>query len=266
VIRPDLPVAPGEWFERREVGGGVTHITEPHVDPFLRCNCWYVPGHDADLLVDTGLGIASLLAYAGDLFAGRRVIAVATHYHFDHVGSLHEFDERVIHADEAAIIEDPARIGGWLRFDREPGAGPLPVEQAGYVLPADGELLAAVPVAGFDRDDYSVVPCTATRTVGDGDLIDLGTRAFEVIHLPGHSPGSIGLWDGEAGVLFSGDAVYDGPLLDDNPNSDIAAYCDTMRRLVALPVEVVHGGHEPSFGRERLVELCEAYLRRRAPR
>ena len=43
----ELPVAPGDWFERHEVGGGVTRITEPHVDPFLRCNCWYVPGRDA---------------------------------------------------------------------------------------------------------------------------------------------------------------------------------------------------------------------------
>ena len=103
VVSPrPLPVAPaGSWFERRDAGGGVTHITEPHVDPFLRCNCWHVPGRDADLLIDTGLGLVSLLAYARDLFEGRRVIAVATHYHFDHVGGLHEFDERVIHSSEA---------------------------------------------------------------------------------------------------------------------------------------------------------------------
>ena len=262
-----LPVeSAGRWFERCDVGDGVTHITEPHVDPFLRCNCWYVRGSDADLLVDTGLGIVSLLTYASDLFAGRRVIAVATHSHFDHVGSLHEFDERVIHESEAAIIEDATRIGGWLRFDRDPDAGPMQVEKAGYVLPSDGELLTAVPAAGFDRDAFSVVPCTATRTVVDGDVLDLGNRTFEVLHLPGHSPGSIGLWDEETGVLFSGDAVYDGPLLDENTNSDVEAYCDTMRRLSALPVEVVHGGHEPSFGRTRLIELCDDYLARRAPR
>jgi hypothetical protein len=33
-----------------------------------------------------------------------------------------------------------------------------------------------------------------------------------------------------------------------------------MERLRQLPVTVVHGGHEPSFRRERLVELCDAYL------
>ena len=95
----------------------------------------------------------------------------------------------------------------------------------------------------------------------DGDVIDLGDRAFEVLHLPGHSPGSIGLWDERSGVLFSGDAVYDGPLLDELDGSDIAAYVATMARLRELPVTVVHGGHEPSFGRARLVELCDDYLR-----
>ena len=54
--------------------------------------------------------------------------------------------------------------------------------------------------------------------------------------------------------------MYDGPLLDGNSDSDVDAYVATMERLRELPVEVVHGGHEPSFGRERLVELCDEYI------
>ena len=46
-------------------------------------------------------------------------------------------------------------------------------------------------------------------------LRHLGDRHFEVLHLPGHSPGSIGLWERRTGILFSGDALYDGPLLDE---------------------------------------------------
>jgi glyoxylase-like metal-dependent hydrolase (beta-lactamase superfamily II) len=99
----------------------------------------------------------------------------------------------------------------------------------------------------------------------EGDVIDLGDRAFEVLHLPGHSPGSIGLWESATGTLFSGDALYDGPLLDEVPGADIDAYVNTMDRLRRLPVEVVHAGHDPSFGRERLVELTTAYLARRRP-
>ena len=44
-----------------------------------------------------------------------------------------------------------------------------------------------------------------------GDVIDLGDRAFEVIHTPGHSPGGIGLLERKTGIFLSGDIVYDGP-------------------------------------------------------
>ena len=36
----------------------------------------------------------------------------------------------------------------------------------------------------------------------------------------------------------------------------------TMQRLRELPVTVVHGGHEPSFGRDRLVQICDDHLTR----
>ena len=41
------------------------------------------------------------------------------------------------------------------------------------------------------------------------------------LHLPGHSPGSLGLWEPRSGLLLSGDAVYDGPLLDQLPGRDL---------------------------------------------
>ena len=118
----------------------------------------------------------------------------------------------------------------------------------------------ALPCAGFDVDAYAVEPCPANHGLVDGDVVDLGDVTFEVLHLPGHSPDSIGLYDRAAGVLFSGDAVYDGPLLDGFYDGYADDYVATMERLRALPVTVVHGGHEPSFGRDRLVEICDAYL------
>lgn len=74
------------------------------------------------------------------------------------------------------------------------------------------------------------------------------------------APGSIGLWEAVGGVPFSGDAAYDGTLLDGLADSDQVAYVRTMERLLALPVAVVHAGHCASFGRERLRDLARAYL------
>ena len=83
---------------------------------------------------------------------------------------------------------------------------------------------------------------------------------FEVLHLAGHSPGSAGLWEAKTGTLFSGDAIYDGPLLDRLPESNIEDYLATMQRLQALPVSVVHAGHDPSFGRDRLIDITERFI------
>ncbi len=248
------------WFVRRTLDDGVTWLTEPHVHPLIRCNIWHVRGRDADLLVDTGLGIASLREELADL-VDRPLTAVATHVHYDHVGGLHEFDDARIHAAEAAQMAD-YREFHWLTREGFPADILDGLAAAGYPL-TDELLIDALPHAGFDAHAYRV-SSTPARPMQAGDVVDLGDRHFEVMHLPGHSPGSIGLWEADTGVLFSGDAIYDGPLLDELPESDVSAYVDTMKRLDQLPVRVVHGGHEPSFGRERLREIVAAYLALRA--
>jgi len=136
------------------------------------------------------------------------------------------------------------------------------LQRAGYEM---GErFITALPHADFDLKRFACPPAPPTRRVTEGDVIDIGDRVFEVLHLPGHSPGSIGLWESATGTLFSGDAIYDGPLLDELPGSDIPTYLKTMRRLIELPVRIVHAGHDPSFGGDRLRELARAYIDRRS--
>ena len=134
--------------------------------------------------------------------------------------------------------------------------------KAGY--PFDGDLITALPSADYDMSNYRLNDAPVTTIVTEGDLVDIGNRSFEVLHLPGHSPGSIGLWEAKTGTLFSGDAIYDGPLLDEIDGADIPTYVRTMKRLRELPVEIVHAGHDSSFGRPRLIELCNAYLAKRS--
>ena len=85
------------------IADGVTHITEPHVHPLLRCNVWHVRGRDRDLVVDTSLGLRPLRHLVEDEL-GHELLAVATHVHGDHVGGMHEFDARAIHAAEAGDL------------------------------------------------------------------------------------------------------------------------------------------------------------------
>ena len=75
----------GRWFATKRIGDGVTWITEPHSERMVRCNIWHVRGRERDMLIDSGLGIASLREGAAEVFE-HDVTAVATHAHFDHIG------------------------------------------------------------------------------------------------------------------------------------------------------------------------------------
>ncbi len=254
-----LPIAE-RWFETRRISDDITLLWEPHVTPLMRCNIWHVRGRDRDLMIDTGMGIVSLRAAAKHLL-DKKVTAVATHTHTDHIGGHHEFDHTLVHELEADELRSPRDKGTLLASVM--GAEEIrKLGEAGY--PIEGDLITALPSADYDMGAYGTKDSVVTDIVTEGDVVDIGNRHFEVLHLPGHSPGSIGLWEKATGTLFSGDAIYDGPLLDEIDGAHIPTYVRTMKRLRELPVEIVHAGHDPSFGRARLIELCDAYLEKRA--
>jgi glyoxylase-like metal-dependent hydrolase (beta-lactamase superfamily II) len=253
-----IPIAK-QWLEIRQMDNDITRIWEPHLDPLICSNIWYIPGSNKNMVVDSGVGIVSLREALKDLFENP-IIAVATHTHYDHVGGLHEFEERVVHVNEEEDLLNPNEFASLYAEDMGEDIVQK-LREAGYQVPEI--LLTALPYESYDPKGYRVIPTPATMIVEEGDVIDLGNRCFEVLHLPGHSPGSIGLLEASTGVLFCGDVIYEDnyPLLDDLPGCSVTQYIKTMKRLRELPVTVVHSGHYESFGRARLVELADGYLR-----
>jgi glyoxylase-like metal-dependent hydrolase (beta-lactamase superfamily II) len=246
------------WFELTRFDGGVTMLTEPHVHSVWRSNIWHVRGRDADMLVDAGMGIAPLRDAMAELI-DKPLIAVASHRHSDHIGGLHEFEMRAGHPADAQHIASPS-----------PTTLSTAVFPDGFkkLMAGDGHpfgeyLIDALPRADYDVAAYAIESAPLTRLLAEGDTVDLGDRTFEVLHLPGHTPGCIGLWEQRSATLFSGDAIYDGLLFDFLPESDITDYVRTMHRLRDVPVAIVHGGHEPSFGRDRMLAIIDEYVARR---
>ncbi len=232
---------PEDWYRVQTKGDGITLIDEPFIQEFYRCNMWHVRGRDRDMLVDSGMGVVSLRRWV-PLVSERALTAVASHTHFDHIGCHHEFDDRCVHRAEAEILAAPGRAATL--------ADPYVTDEIFDVLPPLPYLSAT----------YAVRAAPATRLLEDGDVVDLGERHFEVIHTPGHSPGGIALWEAATGILFSGDIVYDGPLIEDTYHADAADYLRSMKRLLDLPVRVVHGGHFPSFDGARHRAILRAWL------
>lgn len=235
------PVAKGSWYEIQRIGPGLSRILETHVASWMRCNMWLIHGRDRNLLVDSGMGLRPLKSEVAAL-GEKPVAAVCTHCHFDHIGCAHEFETRLGHRSEEQDYAAPdimrSCASNWIGAD----------------------LLTALPYEGYELRNFSLKPAPLTGYLDEGDVLDTGDRVFTVFHLPGHSPGSIALYERATRTLFSGDVIYDGMLIDNAWHSDAEVYEASLRRLMELPIEAVHAGHDNSFGRDRLIELIQSYL------
>jgi glyoxylase-like metal-dependent hydrolase (beta-lactamase superfamily II) len=231
------------WYQTQSLNDGVTWIYEPFIKDYYRCNIWHVRGRDRDLLIDSGMGVVSLREQVAQL-SGRPILAVASHTHFDHIGTHHEFADRAVHPAEADILAHPTRAN---------------TVASKYV--ADNSIFTALPPGDWQALQYEITPAPAQTMLTEGSFVDTGDRSFEVFHLPGHSDGSIALYERATETLFSGDVIYDGELAYDTDNAaEMQLYVASMKRLLDLPVRVVHGGHYPSFGQERMLAIARAFL------
>lgn len=97
----------------------------------------------------------------------------------------------------------------------------------------------------------------------DGDVIKIGNGELHVLHVPGHSPGSVVLYDKEDGFVIGGDVLFQGSIgRTDLPGGSMTQLLTGIRqKLLTLPDNtVVYPGHGPAttIGAERNSNL---YLR-----
>ncbi len=183
---------------------------EAFADNPFATNCWLLAleGKDEAVVVDPGFSpdrVHALLRSAGK----RPVAVLATHGHFDHVGSAAQFcgDEIpfYIHEEDRLAIFDPVAWG------------------SSFPVPAD--------------------PPTVVRTFVEGEVLDVAGFSLQVVHTPGHTPGSACFQAEE--LLFSGDLVFRGAIgRYDFPNSSAQDMFASLKRFLTLPDALdVYPGH-----------------------
>lgn len=94
---------------------------------------------------------------------------------------------------------------------------------------------------------YNEEPRPLGRVLHEGDTVTFGTHTIEVIHVPGHSPGSMAYYIPAEKVLFSGDALFrDSIGRTDFPDGDFEALHNAiLTKLFTLPADtIVYPGHD----------------------
>jgi glyoxylase-like metal-dependent hydrolase (beta-lactamase superfamily II) len=217
----------------------VPHVTL--IEGLRGANVYLLTGDGGLTIVDSGMAgdverIAAQLRQVGYTMAQLETL-VLTHAHGDHVGGAAEVARRsgaevVAHKDEVPYIEQSSP------------------------LPASSVLTRALTWL-TNRLLFRLSPCSVHRAVEDGDVLD-ALGGLRVIHIPGHTPGSIGLHQPERGILFCGDALFNAHPMTGGDGLrlpmrlvtvDDAQARASARRLAALDVEVLCCGHgEPVVG------------------
>jgi hydroxyacylglutathione hydrolase len=113
--------------------------------------------------------------------------------------------------------------------------------------------LGGAPLFGFSMDSGP----EPTVELAHNKILHLGNIEFEVLHTPGHSPGHVGFYCADLGVLFSGDLIFQGSVgRTDLPGGNWDTLAESIRKQIfSLPDETRilpgHGG-ETSVGVEKL--------------
>lgn len=228
MVAPLKPIAEGVWLLR----GGF---------PFREMNVYLVrethpdTGKPGVLAFDSGVRqMAPAIRAASERLGGLTRIVLG-HSHSDHRGGADLLDAPVwCHADERAEAEGDGGVHNMHLSE----------------LSWPGRLMSAVFIPAWDGG-----PVPVAATLNDGDDV----AGFRVVHLPGHSPGSIALWRAADRIALTSDCFYTlNPITTRHgpPRVPIHAFnYDTelaregLRKLAALEPAAAWPGHaEPLTG------------------
>ena len=153
-----------------------------------------------------------------------------------------------VHSKEASVISCGSNISNF--------------RSAAWVTP---EEILPKPFDEWRAEEYLVEPCSKVKAVEENHIFQLGGSQIQVLHLPGHSPGSIGLFRQQDGVLVTGDTVYstDEELIDWYPESSTMQMTESVQRIADLAGQVQWAlpGHNDVLDQAQLIAACEYHLK-----
>jgi glyoxylase-like metal-dependent hydrolase (beta-lactamase superfamily II) len=226
-------------------------LAEDELDGYVQGAVYLIRGKGENLLIDTGNwslpefnnGMGDFLVEQLDKEKNKLKYIFLTHFHYDHVGNSAALKERygaevICHPLDRPIIEDPlivTRPENVTRF----GITPQQLLEDFNLQPGESLGLSDPEIIR----KYWNFPVKVDRTVEDGDLIEFGGLKVQTIHLPGHAPGQIGLWNPESRTLYSADLLHYPTPLGPYPIGNAKAHSRSIQKCLDLAPDLLLEGH-----------------------
>jgi glyoxylase-like metal-dependent hydrolase (beta-lactamase superfamily II) len=194
----------------------------------LQVYCWLLAGKNAALLLDTGYGIGDLPG-AVRAITDKPLTVAASHGHADHALGNTQFESVLIHPADFSVCEDYC--------------GRVWRQKALDTIAANGEKVG-LAIADIDAEGYLKPGTGNLKPLEAGRVFDLGGLTAQVVEMPGHTPGSVGIFVPEHRVLLTGDASNRACFMFLPESSKLAAYAEMLERTMALDFETHYVGHQ----------------------
>jgi hydroxyacylglutathione hydrolase len=265
------------FFEIRTPDGwGIPGIHGPwaadELDGNVQGAVYWIESDGEALLFDSGnrvpgtdISMAPAIVEKIERSRARLKYLLISHFHYDHTGNAAELKQRwgaevVCHPIDRPIIEDPMIV---TRPENVERFGLTPEELLADFNLAEGESLGLSDPAEVER--YWNFPVAVDREVEAGEMIQVGRFVLEVIHLPGHSPGQVGLWNPETRSLYCADICHFPSPLVAYPLGNVEHHIESIERCKALEPHYLWEGHylgayEPAAVQRRLDHLLQMTL------
>lgn len=217
------------WFTVIEVSDKVWSINDHQID-----NIYLIEGEDSALLIDTGIGVADLVATVKKI-TDKPLIVIITHGHPDHCGSNYQFEKVYIHPADSAAARS---------FN-------LPETRKNMTAGMMGD---AAPSA---EDVYSgPVYNTRLLPLEEGQIFNLGGRFIKIMEAPGHTPGEICLLDITNKLLFTGDNNNSLVWLFLDGCAPLSKYLVTLEKQKERLAEfdIIFPGHGPQMSSDFILD------------
>lgn len=214
------------YYEIISIKENIYHIYEPgDVGSTL------IVGSEKAMLIDTGFGFEDIRPVVESI-TNLPLIVVNTHGHIDHNGGNRYFEQVWMHPDDVETYEDYQKIQKPLVAARFEGirkaAGKAPI------WPED-----------FDRMAWYEADTKEFLWLSDGQCFDLGDKQrVEVILVPGHTVGSVMLFDWKSHILFPGDDLDYSLWMHFNTSAYVYAYKKRLKILENYPIEGILPAHK----------------------
>ncbi len=215
-----------------------------HLGDSFECYATLVAGENRALLFDTCVGVDDLASAVREI-TDLPLIVVLSHGHFDHIGGAFQFDKVYLSHEDHVIIEDykVEQLQHWLTEMQ---------------TESDGKSESAVnKVVEFleekRKKHEKLVPWDNFSDL-NFDSVDLGGVHCDIIPLPGHSPGSVGVLVREEKMLLSGDTLTPIMTMMFPHHNSLDEYLETLRKVQELEFEYYVTGHHNVVYKKQIIQ------------